>query len=120
MSLFFGLLTADPASLDQPLAPVAGHRRQVPLGLSLRAYVGLVEWTGKQLRPGKRGVLVSNAPSVLAKLEPNPGRWAIRVNAIGSGYWRVVGEVEDLLDAARRLRQGWIKGMGLARLLAAD
>ena len=44
----------------------------------------------------------------------------IRVNAIGSGYWRVVGEVEDLLDAARRLRQGWIKGMGLARLLAAD
>jgi len=24
------------------------------------------------------------------------------------------------LDAARRLRQGWIKGMGLARLLAAD
>ena len=114
------LLTADPASLDQPLAPVAGHRRQVPLGLSLRAYVGLVEWTGKQLRPGKRGVLVSNAPSALAKLEPNPGRWAIRVNAIGSGYWRVVGEVEDLLDAARRLRQGWIKGMGLARLLAAD
>ena len=100
------------AAFDKPQAGA--------LGLESARLCGLVEWTGKQLRPGKRDVLASNAPSALAKLEPNPERWAIRVKAIGSGYWRVVGEVEDLLDAARRLRQGWIKGMGLARLLAAD
>ena len=98
---------------------MAGQISRVHLGLSLRAYVGLVEWTGKQLRPGKRGVLASDAPSTLSRLETDPARWAIRVKAIGSGYWRLVGNAEDLMEAAHRLRQGWLKGIGLARLLAA-
>lgn len=87
------------------------------MGLSLRVYVGLVEWTGKQLRPGKRGALAHNAPSALAKLDANSERWASRVKGIGSGYWRLVGNAEDLAEAARRLGQAWLKGMGLARQL---
>lgn len=109
---------ADGNALDRPLRPVAGQASRTHLGLSLRAYVGLVEWTGKQLRPGKRGALASNAPSALAKLDANPERWATRVKGIGSGYWRLVGDIEDLAEAARRLGQVWLKGMGLARKLA--
>ena len=97
------------------MQPIAGQC--VTLGLRLRAYVGLVEWTGKHLRPDKRGALPSNAPSVLTGIEANPERWAVRVSAIGSGYWRVIGSAADLLDAANRLQQRWIKGIGLARAL---
>jgi len=113
------IIAADCNAPDQALRPLAGQTDRVPLGLSLRAYVGLVEWTGKQLRPGKRGALASNAPNALAKLEASPDRWATRVKGIGSGYWQLVGEAEDLLEAARHLGQSWVKGIGLARSLAS-
>lgn len=89
---------------------------RVHLGLSLRAYVGLVDWTGQQMRPGKRGVL-AKAPRALAHYEADPNRWAVRVKAIGSGYWRIVGSARDLIDAAQRMNQRWVKGIGLARAL---
>lgn len=76
-----------------------------------------MEWTGQQVRPGKRGVIPKNAPSVLSRFEPRPDRWAIRVKAIGSGYWRVVGDVDDLIERARQMGQRWLKGVGLATAL---
>lgn len=48
----------------------------------------------------------------------HPERWAMRVNAVGSGYGRVVGDATDLIAAAERLGQRWLKGIGLARQLA--
>ncbi|MBS0577215.1 MAG: hypothetical protein JSS45_12465 [Proteobacteria bacterium] len=42
----------------------------------------------------------------------------MRVHAIGSSYWRVVGEVEDLIERAARMQQRWLKGIGIARRLA--
>lgn len=87
----------------------------------VRFCVGLVEWTGKQLRPGKRDVLANNAPSALAKLDVDRNRWTTRVRGIGTGGWRLVGDAGGLMDVARRMGQRWIKGMGLARrLVAAD
>ncbi|MBS0212131.1 MAG: hypothetical protein JSR26_02985 [Proteobacteria bacterium] len=53
-----------------------------------------------------------------ATFEARPERWATRAKAIGSGCWRVVGEVDDLLDTARLLGQRWLKGIGLAATLA--
>lgn len=105
----------DPVALEQPLLPVAGHR--VPLGLSLRAYVGLVEWTGRQVRTGKRGAISKQAASALTRFDADSRRWAVRVKAVGSGFWRVVGGVADLLEAAEKLQQRWIKGIGVARAL---
>ena len=34
--------------------------------------------------------------------------------AIGSGYWRVVGEAQDLITLAEQLNQRWLKGIGTA------
>jgi hypothetical protein len=41
----------------------------------------------------------------------------MRVKGIGSGYWRVVGEVEDLLDKAKELGQRTLFGTAFARFL---
>lgn len=111
------LATIAPEALDRPLRPIAGKTGGVRLGLSLRAYVGLVEWTGRQMRPGKRGALAGDAPGALARYEADPDRWAVRVKAIGSGYWRVVGSASDLIEAAQRMGQRWIQGIGLAKAL---
>lgn len=104
-----------PADLDCPLRPIAG--RPTPLGLSLRAYVGLVEWTGLHVRPGKRCALQANAPGALVHYEADPSRWPMRVKAVGSGYWRIIGSAADLINAATRINQRWIKGIGLAKAL---
>ncbi len=111
------LATLTPADLDRPLRPVLGQATaRTPLGLSLRAYVGLVEWTGRQLRPGKHS-MAHDAPRALA-CHDDADRWAMRVKAVGSGYWRVVGDATDLIATAERLGQRWLKGIGLARQLA--
>ena len=111
------LIGMTPEAMDRPLRPIAGEATRVRLGLSLRAYVGLVEWTSQQVKPDRRGALTRKAPRALARYEVDPGRWAIRVKAIGSGYWRVVGSTHDLIEAAKRMGQRWIKGIGLARTL---
>lgn len=110
------LRATTPAELDRPVAPVVGHAPAY-LSLDLRAYVELAEWTGQQVRPGKRGALRPDAPKALARYEADPGRWAMRVKAVGSGYWRVIGSASDLIETARRLNQRWVKGITLARAL---
>ncbi|WP_255355474.1 hypothetical protein [Lysobacter sp. Root76] len=40
------------------------------------------------------------------------------MRSVGSGYWRVVGEAQDLIELAQRLGQRWLKGVGLAVKLA--
>ncbi len=108
-----------PQDLDRPLRPLAGTAAPgIRLGLSLRAYVGLVEWTGVQLRPGKRCALKKDAPGALAHYDACPERWETRVRAIGSGYWRIVGEASELIEVAARMGQRWLKGIGLAKQLA--
>jgi hypothetical protein len=106
------------ADLARPLAPVCGAPMATSLPLTLADYLALVEWTGQQLRPDKRGALDVRAPSVLARFETRPERWALRVKAIGSGYWRCVGDVDDLIEKARQLQQRWVKGVGTAARLA--
>ena len=108
-----------PQDLDRPLRPLAGTAAPgIRLGLSLRAYVGLVEWTGVQLRPGKRCALKKDAPGALAHYDACPERWETRVRAIGSGYWRIVGEASELIEVAARMGQRWLQGIGLAKQLA--
>jgi len=41
----------------------------------------------------------------------------VKVKGIGSGYWRAVGTVQELLLKAGEMRQKWLCGIGFARLL---
>ena len=116
-SILQRLKTLQADAVRQPLRPVIGLLAPC-LPLSVGEYIELAEWTGKQLRPGKRGAIPADAPGVLSRTETRPERWTVRVQAIGSGYWRVVGEVEDLIERAARMQQRWLKGISVARRLA--
>ena len=106
-------LKQQPGLLQESLKPLAGSLIAF-LPIRLIDYIELVQWTGKQVRADKRGAIPSNAPNVLKRFESKPERWATRVKAIGSGYWRVVGDAQDLMDVAERLKQRWLKGIGTA------
>ncbi|MGH8110249.1 MAG: transposase [Arenimonas sp.] len=109
-------LKQSPAPLRQNIKPIAGTLIAC-LPIRLDAYIELVQRTGKQVRPDKRGAIPASTPSVLKSFESDPERWTTRVKAIGSGYRRVVGEAQDLMTLAQRLKQRWLKGIGTALAL---
>ena len=105
-----------PHTLGAGLGPILGVLRP-PLAMSTADYLQLLDWTGRQLAPGKRGRITSSAPACLRGLDACPERWTTRVRAVGSGYWRAVGSAEELIGLARRIGQRWLKGLRLAERL---
>ena len=81
-------------------------------------YLELVDWTGRQLRDGKRSTSHKGALRVLRSLDSTSQRRAMQVNAIVSGHWRVVGEAHDLIAVAQRIGQRWVKVLGSAEKIA--
>ena len=98
---------------ERRLGPILGVLR-APLSITENDYLQLVDWTGRQLAPGKRGTITADAPPVLARLSNDPARWPRQVRGVGSGYWRAVGSVEALIALAQRIGQQWLKGQGFA------
>ena len=45
--------------------------------------------------------------------------WTRQVLAVKSDYSRAMGEVESLIEKAAAMGQCWLRGMGVARRLAA-
>jgi REP element-mobilizing transposase RayT len=109
----------DRSMLSAPLQAMAGLPAQHALPLSVAEYITLVDWTGRQWRPDKRGAIPKNAPSALSQLNVEPDAWMRHVRGVGSGYWRAVGPVEQLLAKAAAMGQCWLKGLSYAMALTA-
>jgi len=80
-------------------------------------YIEPVDFTGRELHPSKRGRILESEPKALTKLGLYKNHWTGRVKGVGSGYWRFVGEWQDLLEKAKELKQRTIFGTGFAKLL---
>lgn len=96
-----------------PLDPVLGIRR-TSLSISQAEYLALLDWTGRQLTPGRHGKITAPAPQVLSRIAHDPQHWTRQVLGIGNRYWRAVGNVEALIALAKDIGQQWLKGLGFA------
>lgn len=105
-----------PDLLTKPLGPILGVLRQ-PLAFTTADYLQLLDWTGRQLAPGKRGRIAGEPPACVRLVDADGKRWTKRVRSIGSGYWRAVGSAEALVALAKRIGQRWLKGLRLAERL---
>jgi hypothetical protein len=110
-------LRKSPERANQPLMPLIGVRSFNLPAISEADYIELVDFTGREWHAGKRGKIDANEPKALTKLGLNKNHWTTRVKGIGSGYWRVVGEVEELIDKAKEISQRTLFGIGFARVL---
>ena len=108
-----------PAQSRSALGPIMGVSGRGVLGLNQAEYLQLLDWTGRQLHPGKHGVIDGPAPPTLARFGPNPQQWTRQVQAVGSDFHRAIGSVEQLLEKARAMGQRWLQGIGAARGLTA-
>jgi hypothetical protein len=100
------------------LQPIAGPASNAFPPIAVADYVALVDFTGRQLHPAKRGRIAATEPPALRRLGLDAEHWTLQVKGIASGYWRAVGAVDELLAKAREIGQRWLCGVGLARALA--
>ncbi len=126
--------SSDRASPGRPLKPVAGLTVDDLLGLTEASYIELVQWTGEQAWPGKRGRLPTAADpvpdAVLATARPAGSdshsdqptirtcsrAWLRQVKGTESLYYRAIGSAEAMITKATDMGQRWLKGVSRARI----
>jgi REP element-mobilizing transposase RayT len=100
----------------QTLMPLIGIAPM--LSLTQGQYIELVQWTGQQVRPDKKGAIPKHTPLGLHKTGCSAKHWPTQVKAVGSGYWRMIGTAQQLMEKAESLGQQWLKGIATARRIA--
>jgi hypothetical protein len=103
---------------NKQLRPLIGTKSCNMPAITEADYIELVDFTGRQLHGGKKGKIDAKEPRALTKLGLDTNHWTTRVKGIGSDYWRVVGEVEELIDKAKEMAQRTLFGTGFARILS--
>jgi len=96
---------------------VAGLDAGALLDMTESSYIELVQWTGEQLHPMKRGKLIPRSdlgekpPKVVLKLSNHSDRWLRQVRGTESKYYRAIGSAEALMAKAAELGQRWMQGV---------
>jgi len=99
------------------LQPVAGLDAEALLDMTETSYIDLVQWTGEQLHPMKRGKLIPRSdlgekpPKVVFKISNHSDRWIRQVRGTESKYYRAIGSAEALMAKAAEMGQRWMQGV---------
>lgn len=93
-------------SSPNTLFPFVGNpRHDMPKGLPfhLKDYLQLVDWTGRQLRAGKKGSIDGNLPPILERLDIDSAHWVFMASHFESRFKSLVGTAYKLKAACQRL-----------------
>jgi hypothetical protein len=86
--------------LRSELLPFAGsdhiHNNPKHLPFSLLEYFELVDWTGRQIREDKRGVISARMPPILQRLDIQIEQWLIASTGIEQHFSRAIGNQENI------------------------
>ncbi|WP_444894453.1 transposase [Microbulbifer sp. TRSA001] len=92
---------------------VGGERRDMPKGLpfQLDHYLELVDWSGRQLHPKKRGAIPENIPPILNRLGISPKHWLYLNRNFESRFKRLVGSAEAVRQVCAQQNKRWVHGL---------
>jgi hypothetical protein len=115
-----------PIPLDEASAPAGPQPSVSParcsdkgcLPLSLDEYLSLLDWTGRQLANGKRGVVPAHLEPILVRLGIPTGTWLDLAQNFGRLFERIAGGC-PAVSRARQRRTGRPFRCRNARLLGA-
>lgn len=80
------------------------------LPFEFKAYLELVDWSGRRIRPDTRGYIDDRLPSILTRLHIDVDAWRGAMHSNRYRFGRALGRLDRLRLHARRLRQAWIRG----------
>lgn len=101
------------------LRPFAGdsHRTNNPTHIpyNLVEYIQLVDWSGRQIKTGKRGIISADTPPILAKLHIRSAAWLANCEGLEQNYHRVIGSAARMMEFCEKFKQQRIVGITAAR-----
>ena len=109
-----------PSHQPKELLPFVGaERKNMPKGLQWYAkdYLQLVDWTGRQIRQGKRGSINQNIPDILDRLGIDPDNWVLATTHFESKFKNIVGLVESLRTALAAFKRRRLPGLTASRMI---
>jgi len=78
-------------------------------------YLQLLDWTGRQLREDKPGVIPAHIRPIMQRLEINMDNWLETADGFGKRFGRMAGKVEQIKEAAQKAGRRFFKGVREAR-----
>ncbi len=110
---------SDPTGPD---ASPCGRRASLKgfLSMSLPSYLELLDWTGRQLRTGKRGAIPATLAPILDRLGVDAVDWCKLVKKFGKLFKRAAGSATSLALEATRRGQGYLQAPGVRLLTPAS
>jgi hypothetical protein len=81
------------------------------LPMTLEKYLELLDWTGRQLREGKSGVIPDSLAPILHRLRIRAERWLELIEHYDSWFGNFVGHLEQLRAAAVRAGKQCLRGI---------
>ena len=81
-------------------------------------YLALLDWTGRAISAGKRGVIPADYPPILDRLQIDARSWMLMSNHFESRFRRFAGSIEQIQKVSEQLKQQWVHGMTAGRLLS--
>ena len=82
------------------------------LSISLKHYLELLDWTGREIREDKRGVIPSHLAPILTRLGLDSHAWCEVVKKFGKVFKRAAGTSDHLQEEAARRGLGWLQCPG--------
>ena len=81
------------------------------LPMTVDEYLELLDWTGRQVAPGKRGAIDSGLPPILERIGVNPGSWMNLIENFEHWFYGAIGSASELAREAARTGRRWLHGM---------
>jgi len=85
------------------------------LPLKLDQYLELLDWTGRQTRPDKRGQIPAELLPILERLQLSSETWVETVLNFGRWFRLAAGRVDSLAAEAGRRGRRWLQGVSHSR-----
>ena len=101
---------------DHWLAPIEKNKwntknRLGLLPITRDQYIELIDWTGREIKAGKRGAIPITLLPIFKRLDLDVNRWVDMVSQFGSIFWRMVGKTDGMLLQAIKADRSWFKGV---------
>lgn len=106
-----------PPATSIELLPFADEHLESPhLPFTLKDYLALVDWSGRQIRRDKcSGHIAAEQPPIFNRLKIDDEAWQRMMVANGNRFGRAIGPLDRLRTHAKTVGQCWIRGLLVAR-----
>ena len=85
------------------------YTQHIPMHLT--DYIELVDWSGRQIRPDKRGAISDNVPAILARLGIEQDNWLQNCQKLEKDFRHVIGSVAAIDKFCQAIGQKWLQGI---------